>query len=76
MIISTDPAYEYVLGSELILGDIMVWWYENQHRLIKTHPYNGTLKYLFPKGVYIAEFLDGHRMTIDSGDYYKIIKRV
>jgi hypothetical protein len=77
MIESDDPAFEYVLGSELKIGDVMIWWYSKRHRIISTKNYVGPLKYLFPKGVYIAIFDDCPTgMTIDSGDYYKIVKRV
>lgn len=75
--ISDDPEYEYVLGSELKIGDVMIWWYSNRHRLIRTEAYDGRLKHLFPNGVFTAYFDDTSiGMTIDSGDYYKIIKRV
>lgn len=61
---------ESVKGSNLQLGDAIVYWWSKTARIVSLEPYRGPLAYLFKDGAQIAGFDIGPGMTIDNGDYY------
>lgn len=44
--------------------------------IIALKPYNGPIAHLFSEGAQLADFaLNKTGMTIDNGDYYKVVHR-
>jgi len=63
---------EYVLGSDLRIGDtIEVWWQPRRDTIVSLSPYRGPLASIFPSGAQIAAFAIGPSMTIDNGGLYE-----
>lgn len=63
-----------VLGKNLKVGDTLEIWSETHlDTITKLTPYEGPLKYLFPKGAQLADCRNGPGLTIDNSDLYKIL---
>ena len=66
------------LGSDLKPGDVMIPWFDKRAIIGIVKPYKGRLDHLFPNGASVA-FFKPHsdfigRMTIDHGEYYKVVE--
>lgn len=69
------PNTRRVFGRDLKVGDVIeVWWKPGLDRITRLRPYEGPLTNLFPHGAQIASFaLLRVGMTIDNGDWYRIV---
>lgn len=59
-------------GAELQAGDMLDLW-GGRARIVRLAPYTGPLADLFTDGAQIAFFDNGRSMTIENGNYYRVL---
>lgn len=64
---------EKTAGRDLRIGDMLDLWL-GLSRIVAMRPYDGPLKALWPEGAFIADFDNGHGMTISNNDFLPVVR--